>query len=468
MIDSKLIQLLKTFSTEEWRRFHEFVASPYFNKKKELIAFSSHLKYLAPKFSPKRMEKTKIYSSIFPNKKYDEKHLSYMMNYLLELAEKFIGWNSIEKEKNVLELKALSSFADRKLFKHYQQKYRKTLKNISENETRQQHYYLNQFMLSDIAAHEFESRLVRTFNKHFQEVTQHLDHFYFLEKLKYACGMIDRQQVLSDNYDIYFIEELKSYLKIQKNNPPDIDIYLQVLLMLTEKNASVYFEKLNTLFKSHFKTLPKKNRKEIYFYLINFCLRKIRKGDQDYVSKALEIYQNGIQDESLFENGYLSPWTFTNVVKLALRLQRYNWIKSFIDDNENKMHENFRENALYYNRSELYYYTKDFDKALEYLNQVKFSDLNYHLGSRVILIKIYFETDEEKALTSLIASFTIFLKRNKNISENLRQTYLNFCDLLNQIIRRKVGNKKELKNKIEKTTLLNDRQWLLNVLENQQ
>lgn len=456
-----------TFSTEEWRRFYEFVASPYFNKKQELVLFCKYLKPLAPKFPPKKLVKTKIYSAIFPNKKYDEKHLSYMMNYLLELAEKFIGWNSIEKEENVLNLNTLSGFANRKLAKHYQQKYRKTLKKIGEEPTNSNHFYLNQFMLSDIAAHEFESRMVRNFNKHFQEVSLYLDYFYFLNKLKYSCGMIDRQQVLSDNYEIKFIEELKSYLKKQENIPADIDIYLQVLLMLTEENSSLYFEKLNILFKSHFNTLPKSNRKEIYFYLINFCLRKIRKGNKDYVAKALEIYENGINDESLLENGFLSPWTFTNVVKLALRLQKYTWIKFFIDENESKMHVNFRENALSYNLSELYYYTRDFDKALGYLNEVKFSDLNYHLGSRVILIKIYFETDEENALISLIASFTIFLKRNKNISNNLRQTYLNFCDLLNQILRRKGESKKELKNKITTTTLLTDRQWLLKILEDQ-
>ena len=466
MTESKLIQLLKTFSTEEWRRFHEFVASPYFNKKKDLIVFCKYLKSLAPKFSPKKLEKSTVYRSVFPNKKYDEKHLSYMMNYLLELGEQFIGWHTIEKDENVLNLNTLSSFADRKLFKHYQRKYQKTIKKIEDSATKDDHFYLNQFMLSDIAAHEFERRMVRTFNKHFQEVSQHLDHFYFLNKLKYSCGMIDRQQVLSDNYSIQFIEELKDYLKTQPDVPPDIDIYLHVLLMLTEKNAATYFEKLNVLFKTHFKALPKPNRKEIYFYLINFCLRKIRKGNKDYVPKALEIYENGIQDESLFENGYLSPWTFTNVVKLALRLQKYNWIKSFIDENESKMHENFRANALDYNLSELYYYTKDFDKALDHLNHVKFSDLNYHLGSRVILIKIYYETNEENALISLIASFTIFLKRNKNISDNLRQTYLNFCDLLNQILRRKEGSNMDLKNKIEKTTPLTDRQWLLNILEN--
>ena len=464
MTESKLIQLLQTFSTEEWRRFNEFVASPYFNKKEELIIFSQHLRSLAPSFSPKKLSKQKIFNVIFPKKEYDEKRLSYLMNYLLELAEKFIGWKLIEDQSTLLELNTLSAFADRKLHKHYQQKFRKTTLKLSDDKSPHQDFYLNQFLLADIASKEFDRRMVRTFNSHLQNVTNHLDHFYFLNKLKYCCGIIDRQQVLADNYELNFVEELKNYLLQQNDNPPEIDIYLHVLLMLTEENSDLYFDELKVLLKTHFSSLDKPVKKEINFALINFCLRKIRKGKKNYVSEALDIYQDGIQSEVIFENGFLSPWTFTNVVKLALRLKRYDWIKTFIWENESKISEDFRENALYYNLSELYYYTKDYDQALEHLNRVKFSDLNYHLGSRVILIKIYYETNEQYALTSLIASFMIFLKRNKNISSNLQKTYLNFCEILNLILRKKEGKKESIKTRIEETTLLTDRQWLLDIL----
>ncbi len=465
MIDSKLIQLLRTFSTEEWRRFNEFVASPYFNKKEELVIFCKYLRTNAPNFSPKKLSKTKIFKVIYPKKEYDEKRLSYLMNYLLELAEKFIGWKMIEDQSSALELNTLSAFAERKLNKHYQQKFRKTSLKLNEDKLHQQHFYLNQFKLADIASKEFDNRMVRKFNAHLQNATNHLDHFYFLNKLKYCCGIIDRQQVLADKYELNFVEELKNYLLQQNNNPPEIDIYLHVLLMLTEEKSDQYFNQLKVLFKTHFDSLPKPVKKEINFALINFCLRKIRKGKRKYVSEALDIYQDGIQSEVIFDHGFLSPWTFTNVVKLALRLKRYDWIKTFIWENEGKISEDFRENALYYNLSELHYYTKDYDQALDYLNRVKFSDLNYHLGSRVILIKIYYETDEQYALTSLIASFTIFLKRNKNISDNLRKTFLNFCEILNLILRNKENKKEAIKAKIKETSLLTDRQWLLDILE---
>jgi len=51
MNNSKLLKLILIFKIEDWRRFKEFVASPYFNKKKELIEFTNYLRSLYPSLS---------------------------------------------------------------------------------------------------------------------------------------------------------------------------------------------------------------------------------------------------------------------------------------------------------------------------------------------------------------------------------------------------------------------------------
>ena len=44
MHNSKLIELLKSFSASELREFKDFVASPFFNKNEELSLFYAYLK----------------------------------------------------------------------------------------------------------------------------------------------------------------------------------------------------------------------------------------------------------------------------------------------------------------------------------------------------------------------------------------------------------------------------------------
>ena len=91
--------------------------------------------------------------------------------------------------------------------------------------------------------------------------------------------------------------------------------------------------------------------------------------------------------------------------------------------------------------------------------------MNYYLGARVILAKIYYETEAIEPLLSLLAAFTIFLKRNKLISADLKQTFLNFCDILFQAVRGKRRHWKKLGEKIRTTRLLTDRNWLLSIYE---
>ncbi|MEL6843656.1 MAG: hypothetical protein AAFP02_10610, partial [Bacteroidota bacterium] len=165
-----------------------------------------------------------------------------------------------------------------------------------------------------------------------------------------------------------------------------------------------------------------------------------------------------------FDGPHLSSWTYSNVVKLGLRLKEYDWTRAFIFQYKDFIDPNFRENTFAYNVSELYYYTKDYDGAMDYLTKVKFEDI-YHLNTRVILIKIYYETDEATSLHSLIASFSMFLKRNKKMAGNIKQTYLNFCRLLNRILRRNRKEAERLRQEIEELPLLTERTWLIDVLE---
>ena len=82
-----------------------------------------------------------------------------------------------------------------------------------------------------------------------------------------------------------------------------------------------------------------------------------------------------------------------------------------------------------------------------------------------MLIKIYYEIDEEEALLSLIASFTIYLKRNKKIASNIINTYLNFTSLTYQIIKAKPNKLPAILEKIKTIEPLTDRRWLISIGE---
>ena len=91
MDNSKLIALLRTFSTQELREFKDFIASPFFNKNRDLLLFYSKLRKLAPDFPADKTEKEVFFKTVFPANPYEDKQMHYLMSFLLKLAEQYIG-----------------------------------------------------------------------------------------------------------------------------------------------------------------------------------------------------------------------------------------------------------------------------------------------------------------------------------------------------------------------------------------
>ncbi|MEL6925763.1 MAG: hypothetical protein AAFO94_17085, partial [Bacteroidota bacterium] len=375
-----------------------------------------------------------------------------------------IGWRTLEQYPNLANVCTLHGLADLKLTKHFDFLLKKAQQQLQRSEVPQFHFMLEAQLMADIASQELEARQKRGYNVQLQRASDQLDQYYFFHKLKYSCSMLAWQSFISVEYETPFLEEITSYLRTQPNNVPTVDIYLKIYQLLSADQPEVAFEKLMQLLDDSVGALPIKEQKEVYLHAFNFCAKKLRRGENEYLEKAFHIYRKGIEKRILFDGPHLSSWTYSNVVKLGLRLKEYDWTRAFIFQYKDFIDPNFRENTFAYNVSELYYYTKDYDGAMDYLTKVKFEDI-YHLNTRVILIKIYYETDEATSLHSLIASFSMFLKRNKKMAGNIKQTYLNFCRLLNRILRRNRKEAERLRQEIEELPLLTERTWLIDVLE---
>ncbi|MEM9820764.1 MAG: hypothetical protein AAF985_06820 [Bacteroidota bacterium] len=464
MDNSKLISLLRTFSTKEIREFKDYVASPFFNKNQELVLFYEQLRKLAPKFPLKKIKREVIYQTVFPKQPYDEKHLNYLMSFLLKLAEQYIGYQQYSQQNILKNQHILQSCIERDLEKHYQNIYNKAQAALEKLPYRDHDFYFQQYLLAAIGNRHFKKKRIRKFDPHLQETADYFDWYYLSNKLKLSCEMLDRQKFLSANYQQSLMEEIDQFLTLHPiDNIPPIAIYYCIFQMLTKEDGSPYFNQLKGLLDQHFHHFQKEEMMEMYLYAINFCIRKIREKKEHYVEETLNLYLKTIEDGLLFENSLLSPWTYKNVVKLGLRLQRFDWTETFILKYNPYIKEDFRSNSLHLNLADLFYYKKDYDQALSNLNKVALSDVFYTLQAKVMLLKIYYETKEEEALYSLIASFRIFLKRNKLISNNVRKTYHNFNHLLHQLL--KENKLEETRQLIINTQLLTDRQWLLDVCQ---
>lgn len=460
MKNSKLISLLKSFSEKEFREFQRFVASPFFNSNSEITDFYTLIRKHSPKFPDKALERRRIFKKLHPKREYDDAHVKFLMNQLLKLAERYISISNMEQRNIMKEYYLLDSYVKRGLNKNYHFIFKKTDKLISNAAIQDADLLHKKYLLKDIASSHFDKQSKRQSNEYLQQLVDTFDTYYMANKLKHTCQMLSNQGIISESYVINLAPEISSFLKRNDySNFPAVHLYYNVYLLLTEKKKEQFHNTKNLFFKYQ-NSFEKKEMRQVFYFLANFCIRQLELGDKDnhYLTELFILYQNGVNSELLLDTGLINPWDYKNVIKLGLRLKKFEETENFILDYNSKLKDQFKEDALHYNLAELYYYKNQPDKALGHLVEVEFSDIYYILGTKKLLLKIYFETNEFDALESLLTSFQTYLKRNKLISDNVRDTYYNFTKCLFKIIK-KTGN--DLTQEIEQTSPLTDKKWLL-------
>lgn len=462
MKKSKLISLLETLNKKELRAFSLFVSSPYFNKYEENILLTNFLVNCAPSFNEEKISKEAVYDVLFPDQKFDEKNLSYIMSGVTKLLEKFFQIRMFEAKKFQQEKFSLQTLIDKKQLKIYEREYEKVSNNLKKVKKQNNEYFLNSFQLAEISIEHFNLLQIRKHNIALQDASNFLDKFYLSTKLKYLCTMLNDQKMIASEYQLTLKEEISNYLSQNSNNlDPNIELFYLTFQMLEKEDDSNRFELLRQFLQSKTEHFTVSDATFVYFSSINYCIRKIRKGERKYAEEALKLYIEAIDTETLYENGKLSQWVYKNIIDLALGLKQYDWIEEFIYEYNDRLDEKFQQNALYYNLANLFWHQKNYSKAMVMLNQTQFTEIYYSFGAKEMLIKIYYELDEIDPLTSLLASFTLFLKRNKSVSKNIKVNYLNFCSFMNKILRLKPHKKEALVGELKQSKFLTGRSWLI-------
>jgi len=185
MENSKLIELLKTFTAKEWRECGEWVYADYFNKHEELKKLFDHLRKLAPRFHPKKIARENVYRALFPKKKYDEKHLNHLMSFLLKLVEQYISYAHYEQQPLRFNLHLLEAYSARGLDKHYKQILEQTKAKLLQYPHRNMDFYFLQHQLAEIENKHFLQQKIRKHDERLQIAADNFDLYYLTGKLKY-------------------------------------------------------------------------------------------------------------------------------------------------------------------------------------------------------------------------------------------------------------------------------------------
>src|SRR5258706_5953488 len=101
MINFEIIQLLKSLSADELKRFEKFLSSPYLNSNKKLPECLKVLRKYYPDFSGGKLNKAALYGALYPGKSYKDITVKRILWDMGRKFSEFIIQEHMVKNKNL-------------------------------------------------------------------------------------------------------------------------------------------------------------------------------------------------------------------------------------------------------------------------------------------------------------------------------------------------------------------------------
>jgi len=437
---SKPFQILQTFATGEWKKLADYLASPALNRNEKVAEFFNLLLPYRNNLDAAALDREHFYPKLFPGEAFDDKKLRYLLSDLAKVLEEFLVWTAFRDEEFQHDRLLLKSYQQRKLDKYFNAAFQLMEKRLEDHPYRDAEYQSMVFFKEEARFQFNSTRKSRQTETNLQQVVDSLDVYFLANKLRYSCEILNNKGVVNVAYDLFLLDEIQHFLRNRNlEQHPVIAIYHQILRTLREPDEPEHYERLLRLLEEHRALFKPQEVFDMYVYAKNYCIIKINKGHVAYTRKLFDFYQLMLSGGILFREGKLTQWDFKNLVSLGLRLEEFDWTKQFMEQYSDRLAPEHRDNVRSFNQANLEFHLGNFDRTLSLLQEVEFTDVYYHLDSKALLLKTYYQTGEWDSLQSLIEAFKVYLKRNRSISEYQRTVYGNLVRFTATLLRYKRG-----------------------------
>ncbi|MEZ4888928.1 MAG: hypothetical protein R3E32_29650 [Chitinophagales bacterium] len=422
MYKDKLVQFLKTLPAKELKELKKYIESPFHNnnrRDKVLQLFDCLYAHHSNDFTHSKLQEINVFETLFPHKNYeskrDKQQFSNIKNQLMNLVKDFLLEKKLQADTSTKNRLWLEVLFERKLLEQLQSEI-SSIKNQYESQpTKQTADYQNLHLLQEF---DFAFNIVtkgRATNSNFQAVADSFDAYFIVQKLKYFCVMLNEQLLTAVSYEFRFADELLGYLEESPYTEiPLVKLYRLLMLFLKEEKEG-FIGELKEGLQLHREDIAKGELRQIYTCLINYYNTQLTSGKTDYSQAIFEVYQLMVEQEIIYTNDFITPPVhFINIIRAAIYANQLKWAKDFYESNQDKMRTS-QASLKVYAKAVLQFHQQEFQATIDTLQAYKHEqDFWRYKEHKVLLIKAYYELDDDEQLLKLLTAFKQYLLRHKD------------------------------------------------------
>lgn len=484
MKDTKLVDILKTLTTEELREFRKFVVSPY-HKKRDVEDLFNALRPFHPLFDDEKLTNEYIYNKLFPGKKFGDKKsdslIKTLSSDLFALCKEFLIQLEFEENENYRRYYLLKQLRSRKLLSEHV-KEAKPAREFLEKDSGIDFELIEKFYLSSslieyhIDAHEFAEcyEMVIRQNEYLSAASL-LSMLRFSsqqEAAEYGYNLKTRSnlsQAILKHLDVNaLIEDLKSsdsrYLAYVEIN------YIGHLFNMAKTSKDLFY-RMKTLLNDN-QDLLSKRELYIFYSMLTAHGHRVFAGiaDKESESEVFELYSKMIElDAYKFSpDDYFQVGLFRGMLITARASGKLDWMKMLIDEKLKELHSNYIDNMKSYAMGQYYYGMGLYEKALESLIVLKSDYFLYKKDLKNLLFRIYYELGYIEESYAMLENMKKYLANTDDLSGRIKKLSQNFVrfagDLLKARDRKDKTEIEFLKKSIQESDETESANWLVEKL----
>ena len=397
MKESKLTELIRGLSQTEFRKFGEFINSPFHNKSQMITAFYHLITRNYDNLDSNTISVKNVALRLFEGEENSDQNARTLISNFTRIIERFIVYEELDKYPVKLKIFLLQSLMSRGLSKNYEVVSKEINEELEQEFNKEIEYYSNLFSLKSRQIDYQWNDLDLNLDKSYKEIMEVADYSFIVSKLKTLNSFLSRKFEIHPNTELNFwgVNEIIQFIetnisKIHEEHPLIFSEY-KILMMKLRPKEERHFRDLE---KHVYKNIRKYSTSEIenvYYSLTNYCVNNIAAGEYRFSKDLFNIHNVFEKNGFYAEKKDIHYSDFLSVIISSLGIKEPGFAEYFHEKYKSNIAIEFKRDAVSLSSALILFSKGKYNEALISLNKVAYKYAYFYLKSKETLIKIYYE-----------------------------------------------------------------------------
>jgi len=470
MRESKLTEMLKGVSPAEFKRFGEFLNSPFHNKSKKVLQLYELINENFVDFDANKVTKEEIAKNLFEGDLNNDQNARTLISIFTSLLEDFLVYEESVKLDIPKKINLLKSLRDRNILKTFDMISKEIDEYNRKDYNRNTDYYYNDLTYREITLNYYGEDLDLDLDKSYIDMSHTADYLFIVSKLKILNTILSRKILSGKNIlkEFWAVQHIIDYVEknidiIQKNHPIIYSEY-KILIMMINPDETKHYADLEKHVFVNMEKLNDEEQTEVYYSLSNFCINRIALGEDKYNHNLIKIYTAFEKAGFYRKNKNIYYSDFMSVILCGLHLKEIKWVKYFYDNYKSNIQHEFKRDTINLAYALIAFEEKKYKECIGALSKITFNYSYFYLKSKEYLVRSYYEQGDIESILSAIDATKHYIKRHKellSIHYDRFTIFLNFISRLVRLNKKDKAGQKLLMKELDKNRSTIAREWLI-------